>query len=346
MLKRLVLFLGCFSLPVFAQTPHLNLFTWDDYIDPNVIEIFERRHGIKIIITTYTDDLDRDQVTASSGGEGLDLILIDDSSINSYVRNNWIDVLDVRKLPNRKYLDWDAVSLKAAEKKYVQPYAEGSFGIFYRKDIAAASVASWSVLFDPPKSLNGKIALPGQPTELMPAVLLYLGYDHRTPPPPAMNLVEDTLMKLRPNIALFSSDAEELSAAFVDERLIVAAGYSSDLKLLRSANKNIAFSIPKEGGFYWLDSLTIAKKSRAKDAAYRFLNFLLEPEIATRQMIYNYALIPHPQAIRNLPVEELSELQATHLLTPSLHRFEDANIWSLRHMMSIWYSLDTKSVRQ
>lgn len=346
MLRVLLIILSSLSLSAFAQTQYLNLYIWDDYIDPQVLDIFERRYQIKVIVSTYTDDLDRDQVTAASGGEGLDLILVDDSSIRSYIRNQWIVELDRSQLPNWRHLDLKSVLLGRLEQKYVQPYAEGSYGLFYRQDLIPLAVDSWRVLFDPPQALSGKIGLAGQPTELLPSVFLYLGFDLRSPETNHMNEVEDLLMQLRPKVKQFTSHTDELLASFSNGELVVSAGYSSDLKSLREAHEDIQYSIPKEGGFYWLDSLAIAKKSSAKEAAYEFLNFLLEPEIAALQMEYNHALIPHASAINRLPSEIREQLKDTRVQARSLHRFEDPNIWTLRRIMSIWYSLDTEGIRQ
>lgn len=346
MLRQFVFLLCWLSLPAFAQIQYLNLYTWDDYIDPQVLDTFESRFEIKVIVTTYTDDLDRDQVAAASGGDGLDLILLDDSSIQSYIRNKWIDELDEKKIPNRHYLDWDKVPLESTEKKYVQPYAEGSYGLFYREDLTQSPIDSWGALFDPPPEFRGKVGLAGQPTELLPTALLYLGFDLISPATIKMNVVENMLMSLRPQVVLFSSNTEELAEVFVDGSLAITAGYSSDLESLQRANDNIRYMVPKEGGFYWLDSLAIANNSRSKDAAYKFLNFLLEPEIAARQMVFINGLISHPQAIELLPTALRNELQSTRKKARSLHRFEDPNIWALRHMMSIWYSLDVDGVRK
>ncbi len=325
---------------------YLNLYTWNDYIDPEVLERFERRYNVSVIVTTYADDLQRDQQVAASGGEGLDIILLDDSSLNSYIRNGWVTPRVVNNIPNERYLDWSGVRLSDIEKKYAQPYAEGSYGLAYNSGLVQEPVSSWGALYNPPIEFKGKIGLAGQPTELLPTVLLYLGYDLWNPTSWQLTEAEALLMKLRPDVILFSSETPALNVGFQKGTLAIAPTYSTDFVLLQQENPDLRYVIPKEGGFYWLDSLVIAAASHSKDRAHQFLNFLLEPEIAARQMMYNNSLISHPEAIKRLPEEVRQRLEDFRTQARSQYRFKDSGIWAMRQIMSTWYSLDTEGRHQ
>jgi len=339
-IRVLVLFFGCTIAALSTAAEYLNLYTWDDYIDPVVLERFEQRYDVSVVITTYADDLERDQQVASSGGEGLDIILLDDSSLNSYIRNGWITRRVTKNIPNNRYINWQTVRLSELEKQYAQPYAEGSYGLAYRSELIEESVDSWAALYNPPKEFRGKIGLAGQPTELLPTVLLYLGYDLWNPTSWQLTEAERLLMKLRPDVTLFSSSTQDLDAGFRQGTLAIAPTYSTDFVLLQQESPDLRYVIPKEGGFYWLDSLVIAAASHSKDRAHQFLNFLLEPEIAARQMMYNNSLISHPEAIKQLPEEVRQQLEKFRTQARDQYRFKDSGIWSLRQMMSTWYSLD------
>ena len=43
-------------------------------------------------------------------------------------------------------------------------------------------------------------------------------------------------------------------------------------------NKDIKYVIPKEGSDLWVDTMVILKNSEHKDAAYAFVNYLLDAE--------------------------------------------------------------------
>src|SRR5690606_17491730 len=42
------------------------------------------------------------------------------------------------------------------------------------------------------------------------------------------------------------------------------------------------YVVPKEGGLLWMDNMAIPKTARNVDAALKFINFLLRPEISAR----------------------------------------------------------------
>ena len=45
---------------------------------------------------------------------------------------------------------------------------------------------------------------------------------------------------------------------------------------------SLRYVVPKEGGTIWADCLVVLRTSRNKDLAMRFVNYLLEPEVAVR----------------------------------------------------------------
>jgi len=77
-----------------------------------------------------------------------------------------------------------------------------------------------------------------------------------------------------------SSDfANLLAAGDVD----LSQGYNGELaEAVSHSSGRLAYVIPKEGGTLWIDNLAIPKGARNVDAAYVFLDFVMEPEIAAR----------------------------------------------------------------
>ena len=43
-------------------------------------------------------------------------------------------------------------------------------------------------------------------------------------------------------------------------------------------NKDIKFVVPKEGSDLWVDTIVVLKNSEHKDAAMKFINFILDTE--------------------------------------------------------------------
>src|SRR5262249_26312450 len=77
-----------------------------------------------------------------------------------------------------------------------------------------------------------------------------------------------------------SSDfANLLAAGDVD----LAQGFSGELaRVVARDPSRFAYVVPKEGGTLFIDTLAVPKATRHLDAAYAFLDYVLDPAVAVR----------------------------------------------------------------
>jgi len=83
-----------------------------------------------------------------------------------------------------------------------------------------------------------------------------------------------------PNIRLFNNDA--VKSILIDEDATVGMVWSGDLVKAQTENNQLAFILPEDGFEVWIDNFALLKNAPHRDNAYRFLNFLLRPDIAKR----------------------------------------------------------------
>ena len=80
--------------------------------------------------------------------------------------------------------------------------------------------------------------------------------------------------------------SSEYLNALASGEICLVVGWSGDIKQSENrarAAKNgieIGYSIPKEGAQMWFDNLAIPKDAPHPDAAYAFINFMLDPHVA------------------------------------------------------------------
>ncbi|VDY65142.1 Putrescine-binding periplasmic protein precursor [Shimwellia blattae] len=121
------------------------------------------------------------------------------------------------------------------------------------------------------------------PSEMYATVLHYLGKDPNSSNAADYNAATDLLLKLRPSVRYFHSSQYINDLANGD--VCVAIGWSGDV--LQAANRaseakngvHIAYSIPKEGAIGYFDNFAITADAKNKEAAYQFLNYLMEPKV-------------------------------------------------------------------
>ena len=80
------------------------------------------------------------------------------------------------------------------------------------------------------------------------------------------------------NVKLFNSDA--VHSLLIDEDATIGMAWNGDLYKAWLENPKLSFIIPKDGFELWIDSFVILNNAPHKNNAYRFLNFLLRPDIA------------------------------------------------------------------
>ena len=91
------------------------------------------------------------------------------------------------------------------------------------------------------------------------------------------------MLGVRPYIKYFHSSQYINDLASGD--ICLALGWSGDVvqARMRSAEardpQRIAYTIPKEGTMLWFDMLAVPKDAPNPEAAYAFINFVLEPRV-------------------------------------------------------------------
>ncbi|MGL5130935.1 MAG: extracellular solute-binding protein, partial [Planktothrix sp.] len=86
------------------------------------------------------------------------------------------------------------------------------------------------------------------------------------------------LVELRPKIASFTTDSWRPQMIVGD--LSIAMCYSSDAAEIKEENEDLRYITPYSGSSLWIDTMVIPKSAPNPDAAYKWIDFMLRPDIA------------------------------------------------------------------
>ena len=109
--------------------PVLHYFTWSDYVGPELIQEFERREGVKVVIDTFSSN---EELLAKlqSGATGYDVAVPSDFMVAIMIQQGLLSELDPQALPNASFLEPHLQALPFdPERRYSIPYLWGSVGI-------------------------------------------------------------------------------------------------------------------------------------------------------------------------------------------------------------------------
>ncbi len=304
----------------------LFLFNWTDYIDPSVLEDFEKEYGVRVTVDLY-DANEKMIPKISTGNSGYDIVVPSDYAVQMMIQDNLLAPLDKNLLPNLKHIDPAHLNLYFDPgNSYSVPYFWGTTGIAYDKTnplFATTPPDSWADLFDPqilqtyPPSpadrLPKQVSMLEDPRETPGAALVYLGKSINSTDPADLQAAEELLTTQKPYLAVYDSANVNLNLANGD--IVIAQAWSGMAAQAiagigdKPGNPNIAFVIPKEGGTIWQDNMAIVADSPNKYTAHVFINFMMRPDIAARNANYVLYLTPNRDA-RSLLDQKTKDIYA------------------------------------
>jgi putrescine transport system substrate-binding protein len=278
-----------------AEEMVVNVYNWSDYIAKDTLQKFSAETGIKVRYDTYADNemLDAKLMT---GRSGYDVVFPSAAPFFAQQAKAGIyQPLDLARIPNAAGLDkavMDSLAKVDPGPVHALPYMMSATGFGYNVEAVArlmpdAPLDSWRMLFDAQVVSKFKacgVSLLDTPTEVIPAVLAYLGRD-----PLAQNAAElgaaiQALAPLRANYRYLSGEKYRADMASGD--LCLAHGYVGDLvqsRMRARDNKkkkvDIAIVIPKEGAMVNIDVMAIPADAPHPEAAHAFINFILRPDV-------------------------------------------------------------------
>ena len=301
----------------------LIILNWSEYIDPEIVEKFEKQYKVKVKPIYFESDDYRDNYMLEIDGNGVDLIMINGARIRSYVKQNWISPFTEKEVPNLRYIDKKWLNMFESSAGYVMPYFWGTTGIAYRKDLVEGKVTSWLDLFQPKEAQRGKVAKVGAHRDLIGTALKALGYSMNTSSFKELKEAKELLLKQKPFVKDYDyiTLGEESSMAKGD--IHMSFGYSGDILGLKEHSKNIEYVVPKEGTNLWVDFWVVAKASKNKAIAYQFLNFLNQPAHAAQLAEWLHYASPNMAAEKLLPKEFLAD----ELIYPSKEILKKSEIY-------------------
>jgi len=290
--------------PSNAKSDTLKIYNWSDYIDPEILADFTKETGIKVVYDTF-DSNEVLETKVLTGGTGYDIVVPSNHNLPRYITAKAIQPLDFGKLPNRKNL-WPDLMARMDPfdpgAKYNIPYMWGTMGIGFNKaEIAkrlpGVKIDSWDVVLDPKNLAKLKdcgVYFLDAPEDMYAVTLHYLGKDPNSRNPADYAAATDLLLKLRPYVTKFHSS--EYINALANGDACVVVGYSGDI--LQAADRaeeakngvEVGYAIPKEGSQVWFDVFTIPVDAPNPDAAYKFLDYMMRPEVIAKASNFtNYA---------------------------------------------------------
>ncbi|MBD9578917.1 polyamine ABC transporter substrate-binding protein [Pseudomonas sp. PDM23] len=300
-----------------AAQQQVRVYNWSDLIGQDTIKDFQAATGITVQYDTF-DNESTLMVKLLTGNSGYDVVVPSGTSLDQLIKVGALQELDRSKLPNWKNLDPQLMKFvegKDPGNRHAFIYDWGTTGLGVNATLVNARLPnapldSYDLLFKPANVSRLKdcgVGLIDSPEDVYPIVLNYLGLDPQKPTRENLEQANQLLDGIKPSLRYINSGSYINDLA--NGNVCLVLGWSGDVEIAhrraQEAGKNddIRYIAPREGTVAWFGFMAMPRNAPNSDAAYRFMNQVLEPKVSadfTATVGYATA-VPASQEL--LPVE-------------------------------------------
>jgi spermidine/putrescine transport system substrate-binding protein len=279
--------------------PVLHVYTWADYVKPELVQRFEAERKCKVVIDTF-DSNESMFAKMKAGATGYDVVTPSSYMVSVLFAQGLLQPLDKALVPNRKNVDPEYLKIALdPEMDHSVPYMLTNSGLAYLKSKVKDPVPSWAMLDR--TDLKGRMTMLNDMRETIGAALKSLGYSLNTTDDKELAEARDVVVRWKRNLAKFEN--EQYKTGIASGEFLLVHGYSGDILQVQKENPDVVFAVPREGTSVSCDDLVIPKSAKEKALAHAFINFLQDPDVAAENSNFVSYLCPNAAAYARLDPE-------------------------------------------
>jgi len=273
------------AVGVEAET--LRLLTWSGYAPDDVVARFEAETGHDVELTLSNNEEMISKLRAT-GGTGFDLAQPSQDRIAGPQAEFGIyKPIDLARIKTEQFI---SSMLKATTLNttvdgavYGLPHVWGTDGLVL--DTSKADVKDYLDLCD--EELAGEVSY-----RLRRPVLIGFAFSMGLDPFAAygdeaayqkiLDQVEAKLVECKSNVKAYWANGDEVQQLLASGEVVAAMAWDTLGWKLSDEHPTITFRAPTSGALGWIDTFAIPAGAESETAAYDWINFVMQPEVAAR----------------------------------------------------------------
>ena len=270
----------------------LNMYTWAEYDDPAVLEGFTSEVGPRLQLDTYGSNEEMiAKLVAAKGTSGYDIVVPTGTFLPQMAANGLLEELDLARIPNianvqAEFTDqaWDKGNQYSVCKDW------GTTGYVYDSTVIQRDLTTWADFLDAAQNeAAGKTTVLDDPKEVLGIALFAEGIDVNTTDEGELDQGEQMLLdQLAPHLTAFESYPG--GGAMSEGTNVLLQAWNGDARqgiLAEGDSGRWKWVLPTEGSNIWMDNWTIVKGAKNAEAAYSFIDYVLQPETSLSELAYH-----------------------------------------------------------
>ena len=231
-----------------------------------------------------------EKLSMAKGGD-YDIVIADDYILETAIQEGLAEKLDKDSLENIKNINpLYQGQFYDPDDEYTVPYGAGIPLIVYDPEQVDIDIKGYKDLWDP--SLEDSIALTANYRVINGITQLSMGESMNEEDVDVIKKTGEKLLELAPNVRLIQDDNTQ--NALLNGEASVAFLYTSQVTAALAENPDLKVVYPEEGLGFGIMGMFIPSEAPDKDAAYSFMDYIMQPEVAAKCTDYiGYKVIPY-----------------------------------------------------
>jgi spermidine/putrescine transport system substrate-binding protein len=283
-----------------ASSGTVNVFAWGDYVqtfnEGGLAKKFADQTGIQIQLSTYGSNDELENKLRASGGKGFDIVFPSVDTGPNYYKDGLLAPIDEKKFKVEQVIPSiykSSVRLGATHrgKRHLIPFDWGTEAITWdsekHPDLKYGTLSYGDMWKE---DLTKQVAM--RQKSVLVGLALYLDSTGEVKSDRGMDLVKSEeesrrvfdavtqwAVARKSIIGAYWNNATEATSAFTDAGCTIGQTWdTTGILLNRNNGAKWRYSMPKEGGLAWTDTIGIPSGAENVEQAYAFIDFVLSPE--------------------------------------------------------------------
>ncbi|SDT13361.1 spermidine/putrescine transport system substrate-binding protein [Brevibacterium siliguriense] len=296
----------------------LNLYSWGDYDNPELIQAFKSQNDILVQVDAYGSNEELvAKLSTSRGTSGYDVVVPTGANIPQMLEHDLLQELDLSLIPNFEHMDPNFTQQYFdPDNTYSICKAWGTTGFVYNTTQIDRELTSWQDFLDTAqKEAAGTTALLEDPWEVSAIALAAQGFSLNTQDEGELDKARKIIVdQLAPNVKAYVGNA---ATSMIQGSFTLLHAYNGDARQGLTEVKdpeNWKFVFPTPSANLWMDCWAIATGAPHPDSAHAFINQMISPDTAVDQLDY----IGYPIGTKGLAEQaKKAELDQQDLIFPA-----------------------------
>ncbi len=268
----------------------VRVLNWPDYIEPSVLQDFEKETGIRVVYDVFSSNDDLQDRLAGSGTP-YDVVVPTGNVVPALAAKGLLAKIDKTALKNLANIDprvdatlrnWDK------DAAYSLPYMWYTVGIAWNPKLTAKAAPGQAMdslanVFNADNARKFKscgIGIVDSASDVVP-LAAKAGGQATWDASKSIAAASQVLNRIKGTVKVVPTD--EFIDALATGKLCVAIGFSGDAVQAQSrARGAVEYRVPTDGGLLTIDALAVPANAKNKREAALFIDYLLRPEVIAK----------------------------------------------------------------